>query len=329
MPPQGHAVARPPVADWFARRSYEHNRFRALEPLARRKLELGLKLSIVLPCREVAGTIGAISDEIHALNEEAPLVDQVVAIDAGSADGTAEVARRHGLEVYSEDELVPELGPALGKGDAMWRALSVVRGDLVMYLDSDTTNFGRHFVYGMLGPILSRPEVRFVKATYHRPFLGPDGAVLDDAGRVTELTAKPLLRIFYPELSGFGQPLSGELVAHRALLASIPFWTGYAVETGMLIDVFRAGGLDAMGQVGLGARRNRSQSLRALGSMSYAVATAIVRRSLEDGRLVSSNGLAGELRSYVRAVCTPDGTTLEEEAIELLERPPIAEVVGD
>src|SRR2546425_2976375 len=132
MPPQGHAVARPPVADWFARRSYEHNRFRALEPLARRKLELALKLSIVLPCREVAGTIGAISDEIHALNEEAPLVDQVVAIDAGSADGTAEVARRHGLEVYSEDELVPELGPALGKGDAMWRALSVVRGDLVM-----------------------------------------------------------------------------------------------------------------------------------------------------------------------------------------------------
>src|SRR5206468_5832970 len=130
-----------------------------------------------------------------------PLIDQIVVVDAASTDGTAAVARRHGLEVHAEDELLPAFGPALGKGDAMWRALSVVRGDLVMYLDSDTTNFGRHYVYGMLGPILSESGIDFVKATYHRPFLGPDGAVLDDAGRVTELTAKPLLRIFYPALA--------------------------------------------------------------------------------------------------------------------------------
>lgn len=328
MAVQKHAVTRSPVAEWFSRRSYEHDSFGAPATLARRKLELGFSLSIVLPCREVAGTIGAIADEIHALNEEAPLVDEVVAIDARSSDGTADVARRHGLSVYVEDELVPGFGPALGKGDAMWRALAVARGDLVMYLDSDTSNFGRHYIYGMLGPILTDPAVSFVKATYHRPFLAPDGAVLDDAGRVTELTAKPLLRLFYPELSGFGQPLSGELVAHRGLLASIPFWTGYAVEAGMLIDVFRTSGLEAMAQVGLGARRNRSQSLRALGAMSYAVATAVVRRSLEDGRLVSSNGLARDERSYVRAVCTPDGTTLEEEPIELIERPPMAALDG-
>jgi glucosyl-3-phosphoglycerate synthase len=215
---QKQAVTRSPVADWFSRRCYEHDSFGAPATLARRKRELGLSLSIVLPCREVAGTIGAIADEIHALNEEAPLVDEVVAIDARSSDGTADVARRHGLSVYVEDELVPGFGPALGKGDAMWRALAVARGDLVMYLDSDTSNFGRHYVYGMLGPILTEPAVTFVKATYHRPFLGPDGAVLDEAGRVTELTAKPLLRLFYPELSGFGQPLSGELVAYRGLL---------------------------------------------------------------------------------------------------------------
>jgi glucosyl-3-phosphoglycerate synthase len=324
----GHAVEPPPVADWFARRSYEHDRFSGLERLARTKRELGRSLSVVLPCREVADTIGAIADEIHALNEEAPLVDEILAVDAGSRDGTAEVARRHGLEVYSEDELMPAFGPAVGKGDAMWRALSVVRGDLVMYLDSDTENFGRHYVYGMLGPVLCEPGVGFVKATYHRPFLGPDGAVLDDAGRVTELTAKPLLRIFYPALAGFGQPLSGELVATRDLLASIPFWTGYAVEVGMLIDVLRTAGLDAMAQVGLGARQNRSQSLRALGSMSYAVATAIVRRSLEDGRLMSSNGFARELHSYLRAVCAPEGTTLAEEPVELVERPPMVQVLG-
>jgi glucosyl-3-phosphoglycerate synthase len=318
MAAHGNALATPSVAEWFARRSYEQDGFADLAALARRKRELGVSLSVVLPCREVAGTIGAIADEIHALNEEAPLVDRLLAVDAGSADGTADVARRHGVEAFHEDELMSSFGPALGKGDAMWRALSVAEGDLVMYLDSDTTNFGRHYVYGMLGPIISEPGVQFVKATYYRPFVGPDGAVLDDAGRVTELTAKPLLRIFHPELSGFGQPLSGELVARRGLLASIPFWTGYAVETGMLIEVLGAVGLDAMAQVGLGARLNRSRSLRALGSMSYAVARAIVESRLGDQ----------DLDLFLRAVCTPAGTALEQERVELLARPPIAEVLA-
>jgi glucosyl-3-phosphoglycerate synthase len=325
MAVQGHAATRLSVAEWFGTRSFEHDRFAALEALAARKRELGLELSIVLPCREVADTIGAIAAEIHSLNEQAPLVDEIVAVDAGSADGTAEVARRNGLVVYDEEELMPAFGPAAGKGDAMWRALSVVRGDLVMYLDADTIDFGRHFVSGILGPILAEPGISFVKATYHRPFLGPDGAVLDDAGRVTELTAKPLLRIFHPELSGFGQPLSGEFVAHRELLASIPFWTGYAVEIGILIDVLRRVGLEGMAQVGLGERRHRSQSLRALGSMSYAVARPIVERALQMGD-DRAGVAAGDPNSFLRAVCTPEGTRLEEQPLELVERPPIREV---
>jgi glucosyl-3-phosphoglycerate synthase len=306
--------ALPSVREWFARRSYEHDQF-SPGALARRKQELGLTVSVVLPCREVADTIGSIAGEVHALNEEAPLVDQLLAVDAGSTDGTAEVARRHGVEVFQEDELLPAFGPAAGKGDAMWRSLSVATGDLVMFCDADTTNFERHFVSGMLGPVLTDPEVRFAKATYHRPLIGPRGDVLDDAGRVTELTAKPLLRIFFPELSGFGQPLAGELVAERALLREIPFLTGYAVETAMLIDVLRVAGLDAMAQVGLGARHNRSKALRELGSMSYAVARAVVERAL---------GISPEeADSYARAVCTPAGTRLVEEQLALLERPPI------
>jgi glucosyl-3-phosphoglycerate synthase len=298
------------------RRSFEHTEFADLEALARRKRELGAAVSVVLPCREVAETIGAIADEIHALNEEAPLVDQVLAVDAGSPDGTAEVAERHGVSVYQEDELLHEFGPAAGKGDAMWRALSVATGEIVMFLDADTTNFERHFVSGMLGPILTEPEVRFAKATYHRPMIGPGGDVLDDAGRVTELTAKPLLRIFFPELSGFGQPLAGELVADRDLLRQIPFFTGYAVETAMLIDVLRAAGLDAMAQVGLGARHNRSKALRELGTMSYSVARAVVERA--DIRI------EGDPELFLRAVCTPEGTILSEEPLELIERPSLA-----
>jgi glucosyl-3-phosphoglycerate synthase len=327
MPAQPEAPTAYTTRDWFEARSYQHEPFERLETLAVRKRELGLSLSVVLPCREVADTIGTIADEIHSLNERAPLVDEVVAVDAGSCDGTGEIARRHGIAVYHEDELMPAFGPTAGKGDAMWRALSVARGDLVMYLDADTTNFERHFVSGMLGPILAEPAVRFVKATYHRPFVGPDGTVLDDAGRVTELTAKPLLRIFYPELAGFGQPLSGELVADRELLESIPFWTGYAVETAMLIDVLEATGLDSMAQVDLGVRRNRSQSLRALGPMSYAVARAVVERALAERSDEDAAGLpdlAADL--FLRAVCTPDGTRLEEDPIELLERPPMARV---
>jgi glucosyl-3-phosphoglycerate synthase len=307
--------ALPSVRDWFARRSYEHDDFSPAE-LAARKRALGLSVSVVLPSRDVAGTIGAIADEIHALNGAAALVDQVLVVDAGSRDGTADVARRHGAEVYQEDDLLPQFGPAAGKGDAMWRSLAVARGDIVMFCDADTTNFGRHFVSGMLGPLLADPAVRFVKATYHRPLIGPRGDVLDDAGRVTELTAKPLLRAFFPELSGFGQPLAGELAAHRELLRSIPFLTGYAVEVAMLVDVLRTAGLDAMAQAGLGARHNRSKALHELGSMSYAVARAVVERAL---------GLAPEdADEYVRAVCTPAGTRLVEEDIALVERPPAA-----
>jgi glucosyl-3-phosphoglycerate synthase len=313
---QGQAILGPPVRDWFARRSYEHDEFSDLAGLARRKRELGVEVSVVLPCRKVASTIGAIADEIHALNESAPLVDQLLAIDAGSRDGTAEVAARHGVTVYQENELMTAFGPAAGKGDAMWRSLSVASGNVVMFLDADTTNFGRHFVSGMLGPILNEPGVRFAKATYHRPLIGPRGDVLDDAGRVTELTAKPLLRTFFPELSGFGQPLAGELVAERELLGEIPFLTGYAVETAMLIDILRAAGLDTMAQVGLGARHNRSKALRELGSMSYSVARVVVERSL---------GFVPEAADrYVRAVCTPTGTRLDEEPLALIERPPFS-----
>jgi glucosyl-3-phosphoglycerate synthase len=316
MTVHGSVLLAPTAREWFARRSYEHDAFADLERLVRRKRELGVAVTTVLPCREVAATIGGIADEIHALNEVAPLVDQLIAVDASSQDGTADVAERHGVTVYQEDELLTAFGPAAGKGDAMWRSLSVATGDVVMFLDADTTNFERHFVYGMLGPILTQPGVRFAKATYHRPLLGPGGDVLDDAGRVTELTAKPLLRIFFPELSGFGQPLAGELVAHRDLLTEIPFPTGYAVETGMLIDIARATGLDAMAQVGLGARHNRSKALRELGSMSYSVARTVVERAL---------GMSPEHADiYSRAVCTPDGTRLVEEPLALVERPPFA-----
>src|ERR671933_2508830 len=234
------------VTEWFERRSYRHEEFGDVEELARRKRELGLTVSLVLPGRNVADTVGGIVDEIRTLNEEAPLVEQILVVDADSADGTAGVARDHGAEVYSENELLSHYGDAHGKGDAMWRSLSVARGDLVMFADADTKDFKPQFVYGTLGPILSVPGVRFVKGAFRRPFKSNETVELDGGGRVTELITKPLFNLFYPELTGFVQPLAGEFVADKELLSSIPFLTGYAVETGIMIDVLKKVGLGAM-----------------------------------------------------------------------------------
>ncbi|WP_337958746.1 glucosyl-3-phosphoglycerate synthase [Rubrobacter naiadicus] len=322
------------AAEWFKHRSYDYRQFSDLQELAKRKRELGLTVSLVLPSRNVADTVGGIIDEIHAVNEEASssIVDQIMVVDADSEDGTAEVASRHGAEVYSENELMSYLGGAHGKGDAMWRSLAVARGDLVMYVDADTRDFKPQFVYGILGPILFVPQVRYVKAAYRRPFRSGETVEEDGGGRVTELTTKPLFNLFYPELTGFVQPLAGEFVADRELFNSIPFLTGYAVETGIMIDVLKQVGLGAMAQVDLGTRQNRHQPLRDLSRMSYAVLRAVARRLREEGRLVQQQdpGLPGSLlqfSDYLHAVATPDGLKLQEHVEELVERPPMAKVL--
>ncbi len=324
------------AVEWFKHRSYDHGQFSDLEAMGRRKRELDLTVSAVLPCRNVADTVGGIIDEIHAVNErsslESPLVDQILAVDADSEDGTAEVAVSKGAEVYSENELLSHYGGAHGKGDAMWRSLSVARGDLILYLDADTKDFKPQLVYGTLGPILSFPEVRFVKAAYRRPFKSYETVELDGGGRVTELTAKPLFNLFYPELAGFVQPLAGEFVAYKELFCSIPFLTGYAVETGIMIDMLRRVGLGAMAQVDLGTRQNRHQPLRDLSRMSYSVLRAVARRLRQEGRLDQARDpkLPEQLfqfSDYLHAVATPEGLTLQECVEELVERPPISDVL--
>lgn len=323
------------AAEWFKHRSYDCRKF-SVEELARRKGGLGLTVTAVLPCRNVADTVGGIIDEIHAVNErvsaKSPLIDQILAVDADSEDGTSEVAVKHGAEVFSENELMSDHGGAHGKGDAMWRALSVARGDLVMYIDADTKDFRPELAYGVLGPILHVPQIRYAKAAYRRPFKSGEEMQEDGGGRVTELSAKPLFNLFYPELAGFVQPLAGEFVADKDLFCSIPFMTGYAVETSIMIDVLKQVGLAAMAQVDLGTRQNRHQSLRGLSRMSYSVLRAVARRMREDGRLRTSNepnspDSLSQFSDYLHAVATADGLALNEYVEELVERPPINEVL--
>jgi glucosyl-3-phosphoglycerate synthase len=319
------------VWEWFEQRSFHFREFRHLAEDGAANSRL--TTTLVLPTRNVADTIGPILDTVARLNDRTSLIDQVLVVDADSADGTADIARARGAEVYSENELLPEYGGARGKGDAMWRSLSVARGDIVLFADADTTDFGEHFIYGTLGPLLAIPGVQFSKAAYRRPFTQQGKSVVDGGGRVTELMAKPLLNFFYPELTGFVQPLAGEFAAYRQLLSRIPFVTGYGVEIAMLIDVLAESGLPAMAQVDLGTRQNRHQQLFDLTRMSSAVLRALGRRVDVPERAMLPLETRGvwplpRPEIYLHAVAAEDGLRLDEHLNEMLERPPLAHVLA-
>jgi glucosyl-3-phosphoglycerate synthase len=295
---------------WLRERSFHHSEF----PPERLVAERTGTVSVCLPAREEAGTIKGIVETLIDLRERG-VIDQVTVIDAASSDGTAALAAGAGAEVYQQAALFPELGPVLGKGDAMWRALSVLSGDIVCYLDADSADFGPHFACGMLGPLVCVPEVQFAKGSFRRPFKVGDVEVPDGGGRVTELTARPLLNLFYPELAGFRQPLAGEFAARRKLLERLPFATGYAVEIAMLIDACHAVGPAALAQVDLEVRQNRHQPLTELGPMAYAVLRAVAERLEREGRL--GHAEAGDFLLPVDGMFTP-------RTIEIVERPPMA-----
>ena len=265
---------------WSQTRSFHHTDFSP----ARLRAERTATISVCVPTRETAATIGHVVSELVALREGGA-IDQVVVVDAASADGSARVAAQAGAEVHQEAKLMPGWGPVLGKGDAMWRALSILQGDVVCYVDGDTEGFGRHFAAGTAGLVACETGVRFAKGHFRRPFRMGDVALAEGGGRVTELTARPLLRLFYPELAEMRQPLAGELAARRELLMRIPFATGYAVETAMLLDAYREVGLEGLAQVDLEQRQNRHQPLSALSAMADEVLGAVAVRLEREGRL--------------------------------------------
>jgi glucosyl-3-phosphoglycerate synthase len=264
---------------WPSANTFSHQVFTA----ARLAAEREETVSICLPARNEERTIGPILEQLVPLRELGA-IDQIVVVDR-STDATAQIARQFGVEVHDQEALAPELGPVLGKGDAMWRALHVLRGDVVCFLDADTERFGAHFACGLLGPLLCERGISFVKGFYRRPFRVGDAVLPDGGGRVTELTARPLLNLFYPELAAIRQPLAGEIAARRELLERLPFVTGYGVDVALLIDAYQSAGLEALAQVDLEVRQNAHQSLRDLGPMASAVLQAVASRLEREGRL--------------------------------------------
>jgi glycosyltransferase involved in cell wall biosynthesis len=299
-------------ADWRARRSYTASEF----PLERLLAEKTKSVALVLPAREVATTIGAVAAHAARLRD-AGLLDEVLVIDSGSRDGSAQIAEQAGVRVVQEDELSTELGPARGKGDAMWRALRVLDSEIVAYADTDTEELGEQFLTGLLGPLICDASVHFVKGFFRRPFRTEGALMPHGGGRVTELMARPLLNLHAPELAVFDQPLAGETAGRRELLESIPFSAGYGVEIAMLIDAWRAVGLDGLAQVDLGVRQNRHQSLRELSAMSYAVLVAAQSRFL--GADFADAHAGGSI-----ALPTGESGAMESRRVTVEERPALA-----
>ena len=237
-------------------------------------------VTVCVPARDEAANIAATVGHLVALRE-AGVVDQVLVVD-DSTDRTAEIAAAAGAEVHDQSSLHPEYGPVEGKGDAMWRALSVCRGEIVCFLDADSADFGERFPCGLIGAVASG-EVDFAKGVYRRPFTAHGVTEPTGGGRVTELTARPLLQHFFPELTQFGQPLAGEIAARRDLLEKLPFATGYSVDIALLIDAWREVGLERMAEVDLDVRQNRHRPLDELGPMAHAVAAGVLSRAAREG----------------------------------------------
>ncbi|GGZ95649.1 glucosyl-3-phosphoglycerate synthase [Streptomyces echinoruber] len=301
------------VERWLRTRSWSVTD-RPLHQVLAAKRAAGSTVSVVLPALNEEETVGDIVAAIRRdLVQRAPLVDELVVVDSGSTDRTAEVAAAAGARVVHRDEILPRIPAVPGKGEVLWRSLLATTGDIVCFVDADLREFSSDFVTGIVGPLLTEPGVDLVKAMYDRPLGGAAG----QGGRVTELMARPLLNMHWPQLAGFVQPLGGEYAARRSLLERLPFPVGYGVELGMLVDALHLVGLDALAQVDVGVRRHRHQDGQALGRMAAAIyRTAQLR--LARGHLIRPR-----LTQFERGA---SGFVPRTYSVDTEERPPMIEI---
>jgi len=312
------------VERWFGESNFHHAEFADLRRLVQLKEKQRLAISLVLPTLNEEETIGPIVRRaMREMVGRVPLLDEVVVIDSASTDRTREIAEAEGARVVQHPDILPRYGAFRGKGEALWKSLFETSGDLIVWADTDVRNWHSRMVYGTLGPLLHEPRLQYVKGYYQRPIV--EGGVLKEGGggRVTELVARPLINLFFPELSGMIQPLSGEYAGRRSLLESIPFFTGYAVEIGHLIDAAERVGIEGLGQVDLERRVHRNQELEGLSRMSFVILQAVMKR-LEERRRVR---LFAELGSTMKLPRSGRGR-LSLEVIELAdqERPPMIRI---
>jgi glucosyl-3-phosphoglycerate synthase len=306
---------------WLKRNTYHHSSFADLPDLVEQKEKQGLTISLCIPTLNEENTIGK---EIVLFRSELmrrfPLLDEIAVIDSGSTDKTLEVAESFGADVYFADDILPNLEKKRGKGENLWKAIYQLQGDIIVYIDADIKNIHPRFAYGLIAPLVYRKEIQYVKAFYDRPLAFSQGVRPSGGGRVTEILIRPLFSLFFPDLTGLIQPLSGEYAVRREVLESIPFPIGYGVETSHLIDVYQQWGLEAFAQTDLDQRVHRNQATRSLGKMSFGILQTFFSRLMALGIIKDQLELSHVLRQF--QAHDEEFETLELN-IEEEERPPM------
>lgn len=307
---------------WYLKNTFHYKQFN-VKKLINIKKRKNLKISLCFPTLNEAQTIGTILRVVEKHLYNTGLIDEVVVIDSGSDDGTAEIVKSLGFKVYQHKEILPKYGSYRGKGDALWKSLYVLNGDIIVWCDADIKNFSPRFIYGLIGPLLLEDNISFVKAFYLRPLKIDSSYMKCEGGRVTEILIRPILNLFYPELSKVLQPISGEYAGRREILEQIPFYTGYGVEIGMLIDIYEKFGLDTIAQVDVIRRIHRNQPLLALSKMSFGIVQAIFQK-LKYYRKISVDEDVNKIYNQVNRV----GYEYVITPIKLVEknRPPISDI---
>ncbi len=309
---------------WVKTHTFHHSQFADLRRLVEQKQRQDLRISLCIPTLNEEKTIGK---EVVIFKSELmsrfPLVDEIAVIDSGSSDRTCEVAAAFGADVYNAAEILPETGTRRGKGENLWKAIYQLRGDVIVYVDADIKNIHARFVYGLLGPLLADPAIKYVKAFYDRPLAFSKGVRISGGGRVTEILIRPLFSLFFPELTAIIQPLSGEYAVRREVLETIPFPIGYGVETSHLMDVYARWGLAAFAQTDLDQRIHRNQSTRDLGKMAFGILQTFLKRAASMGILSEIPVMHRHLRQFM---AQDDTFAQVEQQIVEEERPPMLEI---
>jgi glucosyl-3-phosphoglycerate synthase len=317
------------VLQWFNTHTFSHSQFQDTGKLVELKKKQGVKISVGIPTLNEAENIGNVVDTLMPLAKKSDLVDEIAVIDSGSSDGTCEIARSKGAKVFVSEKHLKGQGVFFHKGENLWKSLHMLKGDIICWVDADIRNIHEKFVYGLVGPMLENSEIGYVKAFYERPIQEGGKIVPTGGGRVTEIFARPMFNAFFPELTGFIQPLSGEYAGRRDVLERVPFFIGYGVETGLLIDILGKFGLEAMAQVNLDTRIHRNQPTEALGRMSFGLLQVFLHRVPELKPLLKEfhavyrypelqvSKEPGRKKACVKEYC------LSEKEIREVERPPI------
>lgn len=309
---------------WFTKNSFSHEDFSDLKKIMELKEKKDLTISVALPTLNEEATIGTeLSIIKRQLMEEYKIVDELAVIDSGSIDATVEIAKAFDVDVYLADEHLSSHGKYRGKGENLWKALYLLNGDIIAFVDSDIKNFNAKFIYGIIGPLIRSEDIGYVKAFYSRPRIIQDKIVKRRGGRVTEILARPLLNLFFPELSGVVTPLAGEYAGRREVLEKIPFFVSYGVEIGLLIDIYKKFGVDTIAQVDLGTMMHKHKDLRGLGKMSFDILQSLLNR-MREYDMVDFNVELNDRISFLEKKL--DEYFFVEMEKNQLQRPPIIEI---